>query len=78
MQRLSIIEEGEPKQVRMANLASLGSHAINGVAALHTELLKATILKDFHTLFPEKILEHHQRGNARGAGWCSATRGWRS
>ena len=56
VQRLSIIEEGEPQQVRMANLASLGSHAINGVAALHTELLKATILKDFHTIFPKKIL----------------------
>lgn len=55
VQRLSIIEEGDPKYVRMANLASLGSHAINGVAALHTELLKATILKDFHALFPEKF-----------------------
>ncbi len=56
VQRLSLIEESGPKYVRMANLASLGSHAINGVAALHTELLKATILKDFHTLFPEKFL----------------------
>jgi starch phosphorylase len=55
VQRVSIIEEGGPKYVRMANLASLGSHAINGVAALHTELLKATVLKDFHTLFPEKF-----------------------
>jgi starch phosphorylase len=56
VERVSIIEESGPKYVRMANLASLGSHAINGVAALHTELLKATILKDFHTLFPEKFL----------------------
>ncbi len=55
VERVSIIEESGPKYVRMANLASLGSHAINGVAALHTELLKATILKDFHTLFPEKF-----------------------
>jgi starch phosphorylase len=54
--RVSIIEESAPQQVRMANLASLGSHAINGVAALHTELLKTTVLKDFHRLFPEKFL----------------------
>jgi starch phosphorylase len=40
----------------MANLASLGSHAVNGVAKLHTELLKTTVLKDFHQLFPEKFL----------------------
>jgi starch phosphorylase len=54
--RVSIIEEGAPQYVRMANLASLGSHAVNGVAKLHTELLKTTVLKDFHRLFPEKIL----------------------
>ncbi|OSM07282.1 glycogen/starch/alpha-glucan phosphorylase [Magnetofaba australis] len=54
--RLSIIEEGEPKRVRMANLACVGSHAINGVAALHTELLKKTTLNDFHNLWPEKFL----------------------
>jgi starch phosphorylase len=56
VERLSIIEESGPKYVRMANLASLGSHTINGVAALHTELLKTTVLKDFHTLFPKKFL----------------------
>jgi starch phosphorylase len=39
----------------MANLACVGSHAINGVAALHTELLKQTVLKDFYELFPEKF-----------------------
>ena len=56
VERVSIIDESGPKYVRMANLASLGSHSINGVAALHTELLKTTVLKDFHTLFPEKFL----------------------
>ena len=56
VERVSIIDESGPKYVRMANLASLGSHTINGVAALHTELLKTTVLKDFHTLFPEKFL----------------------
>jgi glycogen phosphorylase len=54
--RLSIIDEAGEKYVRMANLASVGSHAINGVAALHTELLKQTVLRDFYTVAPEKFL----------------------
>ena len=53
--RLSIIEEGGEKKVRMAHLACVGSHSVNGVAALHTELLKDTVLKDFYELWPEKI-----------------------
>ena len=53
--RLSLIGEGGGKRVRMANLACVGSRAINGVAALHTELLKATVLRDFHELWPEKF-----------------------
>ncbi|HTG82043.1 MAG TPA: glycogen/starch/alpha-glucan phosphorylase [Geobacteraceae bacterium] len=53
--RLSLIDETGEKYVRMANLACVGSHAINGVAALHTELLKKTVLHDFHELFPEKF-----------------------
>jgi starch phosphorylase len=53
--RLSLIEEGYGKQIRMAHLACVGSHAINGVAALHTELLKKDTLKDFAKLWPEKI-----------------------
>ncbi len=53
--RLSLIDESGPKYVRMANLACVGSHAINGVAALHTELLKHTVLKDFYELWPEKF-----------------------
>jgi starch phosphorylase len=52
---LSLIDESGHRYVRMANLASLGSYAINGVAALHTELVKQTILKNFHELFPGKI-----------------------
>jgi len=56
LRRLSLIEEDGVKSVRMANLACVGSHAINGVAALHTELLKHTMLKDFHDLWPEKFL----------------------
>lgn len=53
--RVSLIEEKDEKFVRMAHLASLGSHAINGVAALHTELLKEGVLGDFYKLFPEKF-----------------------
>jgi starch phosphorylase len=55
LERLSLIGEGGGKRVRMANLACVGSRAINGVAALHTELLKATVLSDFHALWPEKF-----------------------
>jgi starch phosphorylase len=58
VERLSLINEnganGE-KAVRMAHLAALGSHAINGVAALHTELLKTRVLDDFYVLSPEKF-----------------------
>lgn len=55
MARLSLIDESNERYVRMANLACVGSSAINGVAALHTELLKQTVLKDFHELWPDKI-----------------------
>ncbi|MGH2414638.1 MAG: glycogen/starch/alpha-glucan phosphorylase, partial [Microcystaceae cyanobacterium] len=53
--RLSLIDETGEKYVRMANLACVGSHAINGVAQLHSELLKATTLHEFYELWPEKF-----------------------
>jgi starch phosphorylase len=55
MYRLSLIDEAGDKSVRMANLACVGSHAINGVAALHTELLKQYTLQDFYELWPDKF-----------------------
>jgi starch phosphorylase len=56
MRRLSIIEEGEPKMVRMAHLAIVGSHAVNGVAELHTQILKQSTFADFYALWPGKFL----------------------
>ncbi len=53
--RLSIIDETGDKYVRMAHLACVGSHAINGVAALHTDLLKKTVLHDFYELWPDRF-----------------------
>jgi glycogen phosphorylase len=55
LQRMSLIEEGEQKQVRMAHLAIVGSHSVNGVAALHTELVKTTLVPDFYQLWPERF-----------------------
>ncbi|MCB1228675.1 MAG: glycogen/starch/alpha-glucan phosphorylase [Verrucomicrobiae bacterium] len=53
--QLSLIEEGFPKSIRMAHLAVVGSHATNGVAALHTELLKRHLFSGFDELFPGRI-----------------------
>jgi len=53
--RMSIIEEGDVRQVRMAHLAVVGSHSVNGVAKLHTELVKSNLFRDFHELWPERF-----------------------
>ncbi len=55
LRRMSIVEEGNPKKIRMAYLGMVGSHSINGVSALHTELLKSSLFKDFYEVFPEKF-----------------------
>jgi starch phosphorylase len=56
LQRVSIIEESQPKMVRMAFLAIVGSHKVNGVAELHSDLIKTTIFKDFVKIFgPDKF-----------------------
>jgi starch phosphorylase len=55
IRRMSLIDETGERYVRMAHLASVGSHAINGVAALHTELLKKDVLRDFYDLYPERF-----------------------
>jgi starch phosphorylase len=53
--RLSLIDESGERYVRMAHLACVGSHTINGVAELHSELLKQDVLKDFYEMWPEKF-----------------------
>ena len=53
--RMSLIDESGERYVRMAHLACVGSHAINGVAELHSELLKRDVLKDFYELWPQKF-----------------------
>lgn len=53
--RMSLIDESGARYVRMAHLATAGSHAVNGVAQLHTELLKSDVLRDFHDLWPQKF-----------------------
>lgn len=56
LQRMSIIEEGHEQFVRMANLSIIGSKKVNGVSALHTELIKKSIFKDFHELYPTRFI----------------------
>ena len=53
--RLSMIEEGGERRLRMAHLATVGSHAVNGVAALHSRLLEQTVLRDFAEMWPERF-----------------------
>lgn len=53
--RMSLISEGTNQQVRMAHLAAVGSFAINGVSALHSNLLKTTVMRDFYELWPDKF-----------------------
>ena len=52
---ISLIDEGGERRVRMANLAFVGSHSVNGVAALHTDLMKQTVFADLHRMYPDRI-----------------------
>ncbi len=55
LRKLSIIEEGAERQVRMAHLATIASSSVNGVARLHTELIKSDLMPEFYELFPERF-----------------------
>ncbi|WP_077730422.1 glycogen/starch/alpha-glucan phosphorylase [Methylocaldum sp. 14B] len=56
LRRVSIIDEDRGRRLRMAHLAIIGSHKVNGVAALHTQLMKTTIFRDFETIFPDRFV----------------------
>ena len=62
--RLSLIDEQGERYVRMAHLACVGSHAINGVAALHSDLLKQDVLTDFHAAVAGEVQQQDQRRHA--------------
>jgi len=53
--RISLVEEGPPRKIRMANLAIVGSHSTNGVAAVHSQLLRTTTVKDLAEMFPDRF-----------------------
>src|SRR5215831_13442152 len=55
VERISLVEEGSPRKIRMANLAIVGSHSTNGVAAVHSKLLRTTTVKDLAEMFPERF-----------------------
>jgi len=55
LRRMSLVEEGDPKRIRMAFLAVVGSHSINGVSELHSELLRTQLFRDFYEVFPERF-----------------------
>jgi starch phosphorylase len=55
MSRLSLVDETHGRRVRMGNIAFLGSHSINGVSALHTDLMRKTVFHDFNDMFPDRI-----------------------
>ena len=55
LERMSIVEEGARKHVRMAHLATVGSHSVNGVAQLHSDLIKSDLLPEFYELWPERF-----------------------
>jgi starch phosphorylase len=55
LRSVSLIEEDQGRRVRMGNLAFLGTHSVNGVSALHTELMRQTVFRDLHALYPERI-----------------------
>lgn len=55
LSRMSLIEEGDPKKIRMANLCIVGSHSVNGVSELHTSIIKTLLFRDFNDFYPEKF-----------------------
>jgi glycogen phosphorylase len=71
LSRVSLIDEGCSKQLRMPHLAIVGSHVVNGVAAMHTELLKNNVFKDFYKLYPDRF-QNKTNGITPRLWLCSA------
>ncbi len=76
VRRMSLIDESGERYVRMAHLASVGSHAINGVAALHTELLKQTVLQGLLRAVPGAVPQRDQRRHPPALGGAEQSRAW--
>ncbi|AKT39868.1 glycogen/starch/alpha-glucan phosphorylase [Chondromyces crocatus] len=70
VQRMSLIEEGPERRVRMAHLAVVGSHSVNGVARLHSELVRTRLLRDFNELWPERF--NNKTNGVTPRRWLSA------
>ncbi len=75
--KMSIIQEGHEQQVRMAHLAIVGSHSVNGVAKIHSELVKKQLVPEFYSLWPEKF-NNKTNGVTPGAGSWRATLNWQN
>jgi glucan phosphorylase len=73
VERVSLVEEGGERKIRMANLAIVGSHSTNGVAAIHSELLRTVTVKDLAEMFPERF-SNKTNGVTPAAGCSSRTR----
>ena len=65
IRHMSIFEEGHDPHIRMAYLAIVGSHSVNGVSALHTELLKSNVVPDFYQLYPDRFNNEDQTASRR-------------
>ena len=73
--RVSLIDEGPTKHVRMANVAIVGSHSTNGVAAIHSELLRETTVKDLAEMFPERF--NNKTNGVTPRRWLILANPWR-
>ncbi|MBV8832326.1 MAG: glycogen/starch/alpha-glucan family phosphorylase, partial [Acidobacteriaceae bacterium] len=76
VQRISVVEEGRQKKIRMANLAIVGSHSTNGVAKIHSELLRTTTVKDLAELLPERF--SNQTNGVTPRRWLLLSNPWLS
>jgi glycogen phosphorylase len=76
IQRVSLIEDGPTRRVRMANLAVVGSHSVNGVAQIHSDLLRTRVLRDFAELFPERF--NNKTNGVTPRRWLNQCNPWLS